>query len=49
MDESKTRCITEQELDFKGFIKCIAFLMPGMFRKQSMKHLKNFKHFAELA
>jgi hypothetical protein len=46
IDEHKTRYITEQEFQFKGFMKCIAFLMPGAFKKESMKHLVNFKKFA---
>lgn len=49
IDERKTRYITEQEFQFKGFMKCIAFLMPGAFKKESMKHLVNFKNFAESA
>ena len=47
IDAHKTRYITEQEFQFKGFMKCIAFLMPGAFKKESMKHLVNFKKFAE--
>lgn len=47
VDDNKTRYITEQEFQFKGFMKCIAFLMPGAFKKQSMKYLTAFKNFAE--
>ena len=43
----KTRYVTDQEFKFKGLMKCIAFLAPGMFKKQSYKHLANFKKFAE--
>lgn len=43
----KTRYVSEQEFQFKGFMKFIAFLMPGMFKKQSVKHLEAFKKFAE--
>ncbi len=47
IDESSTRYITEQKFRFKGFMKCIAFFMPGAFKKQSMKYLTSFKNFAE--
>lgn len=44
----KTKYITEQEFQFKGFMKIIAFLMPGaFFKKQSMKYLRDFKNFVE--
>ena len=39
----------EAEIDYKfhGFmIRVMAFLMPGMFRKQAQNHLDNFKVFA---
>jgi hypothetical protein len=45
--DTKTKYITEQEFHFKGFMKLIAFLMPGAFKKQSLKYLKDFKEFAE--
>ena len=41
------RYTTEQEFQFKGFMKIMAFLMPGAFKKQSMQYLKDFKAFAE--
>lgn len=35
-------------LEFKGFmVKTIAFLFPGMFKKQVQKWLNQFKEFAE--
>lgn len=43
----KTRWVTEQEFRFTGFMKVIGFLMPGAFKKQSMKYLTYFKTFAE--
>jgi carbon monoxide dehydrogenase subunit G len=43
----KTRYVTDQEFKFKGLMKCIAFLAPGMFKKQSHKHLASFKKFVE--
>jgi len=47
ISENKTRYITGQEFQFKGFMKIIAFLMPGAFKKQSMKYLNDFKNFVE--
>ncbi len=47
ISEDKTKYITENEFQFKGFMKIIAFLMPGAFKKQSMKYLEDFKKFAE--
>ncbi len=46
---NRTRYVSEQEFQFKGFMKLIAFLMPGAFKKQSKKYLNDFKHFAENA
>jgi carbon monoxide dehydrogenase subunit G len=47
VSENRTRLINEQEFQLKGVMKFLAFLMPGMFKKQSMKYLTNFKTFAE--
>ncbi len=47
MDDNNTRYITEQEFRFEGFMKFIALIMPGAFKKQSMKYLHSFKIFAE--
>ena len=44
---NRTRYLTEQEFQLKGFMKIIAFLMPNLFKKQSMKYLTAFKNFAE--
>ena len=44
---NRTKYISEQEFQFKGFMKIIGFLMPGSFRKQSMKYLVDFKDFVE--
>lgn len=44
---NKTRYVSEQEFKFTGFMKIIAFLMPGAFKKQSQKYLEDFKRFAE--
>lgn len=47
MDENTTKWVTENEFQCSGFMKIIAFLMPGSFRKETEKHLKRFKEFAE--
>lgn len=47
ISEDKTKYITENEFQFKGFMKIIGFLMPNAFKKQSMKYLNDFKKFAE--
>lgn len=47
VSEDKTKYITEQEFQFKGFMKLIGFLMPGAFKKQSLKYMNDFKKFAE--
>ncbi len=49
VSDNTTKHIGEQEFQFKGFMKIIAFLMPGAFKKQSMKYMLDFKHFAEKA
>lgn len=49
IDDSHTRYRTENEFRFSGFMKLIAFLWPGAFKKQSMKFLTDFKNFAESA
>ena len=47
IDENRTKW--EQTCEFKasGFIKILAFFMPGMFKKQSQKMMIQFKEFAE--
>lgn len=47
VNENQTRYSTEQEFQFKGFMKLLGWLMPGAFKKQSMKYLTDFKRFAE--
>ena len=47
LDKNKTKWVSENEFQFKGFMKIIAFLMPGAFKKQSFKYMKDFKKFAE--
>lgn len=44
----QTKWISETEFQFSGFLmKMISFLMPGTFKKQSLKYLRDFKAFAE--
>lgn len=45
--ENSTKYISECEFQFTGFMKIIAFLFPGSFKKQSLKYMNNFKRFAE--
>ena len=49
IDESRTKW--EQTCEFKasGFVKVLAFFMPGMFKKQSKEMMAKFKAFAEIA
>lgn len=47
VSENKTKHIAESEFQFQGFMKIIAFLMPGQFKKQTGIYLKDFKAFAE--
>lgn len=47
ISENQTRYLTENEFQFKGFMKAIALLMPGAFKKQSNTFLKDFKAFVE--
>lgn len=47
IDVNSTNYRTQQDFQFKGFMKIMAFLMPGAFKKQSMQYLKDFKAFAE--
>lgn len=47
LPDNRTRYISEQEFQFKGFMKLFGLLMPGAFKKQSMKYLTDFKQFAE--
>ena len=45
--ENKTKYISDQEFQFSGMMKLMGALMPGAFKKQSQKYLKQFKEFAE--
>ena len=46
--ENQTRWVAENEFIFAGFMmKVMGWLMPGAFRKQSLKYLEAFKAFVE--
>lgn len=48
IDEHKTEWVSETEFHFSDFMmKAMAFLMPGVFKKQSLKFLQDFKAYAE--
>ena len=47
--EHKTTWILESEFRCRGFMKIMAFLMPGMFKKQTFTFMELFKEFAENA
>ncbi|KAB5485270.1 MULTISPECIES: SRPBCC family protein [Flagellimonas] len=47
-ENGKTRWISESEFQFSGFgMKLMGLLMPGAFKKQSLKYMEDFKNFAE--
>lgn len=43
----KTKWIVENEFRLSGFMRLMGLLMPGAFRKESFKIMKQFKDFAE--
>ena len=48
LSENQTKYISDNSFEMKGLMmRIIAFLMPGMFKKQTMKYLVAFKEFAE--
>ena len=48
MPDGTTKWVSESEFQFRGFgMKLMGFLMPGAFKKQSLKYLNDFKNFAE--
>ena len=42
-----TRWVLDTEITLSGFMKVMATMLPGIFKKESMKHMMNFKEFAE--
>lgn len=49
VDANTTKWISTSDFQIKGhfFMKIMAFLFPGLFKKQSLKFMKAFKDFAE--
>lgn len=48
IDDNSTKWTSKSEFQFSGFgMKLMGFLMPGMFKKQSMIYLNDFKNFVE--
>lgn len=47
VDENTTRWTTISEFRCKGFVAVMCLLMPGAFKKQTLKYMKQFKAFAE--
>ncbi|WP_010228707.1 SRPBCC family protein [Gillisia marina] len=47
VDSNSTKWISDNEFECSGFMKIIAFLMPGSFKNQTYKYMKDFKAFAE--
>lgn len=48
VDANTTRYISNQEFWFDGLgMKVVAFLLPGAFKKQTLKHMHAFKRFVE--
>lgn len=47
ISENKTRYISEQEFQFKGFMKLMGWFMPGSFKKQTARYMDSFKNFVE--
>ena len=47
-EDGKTRWVSEAEFKFSGFMKLMSFFMgKGVFKKQSMSFMEDFKSFAE--
>ncbi len=49
VSDYKTKWVSYNEFQMSGMMKLIAFLMPGAFKKQSLKFMADFKAFAENA
>lgn len=49
IDSNTTKLVAENEFQFKGFMKIVSLLMPGVFKKQTQQYLEQFKTFVEAA
>ena len=47
VDKNTNKWVSENEFRCSGFMKIIAFFMPGSFKKETMKYLEYFKEFSE--
>lgn len=48
ISDLQTKYVSEQEFIFNTFaMKVMGFLMPGAFKKQTLKYMQDFKSFAE--
>ena len=47
MNPNQTKWVFESEFRCTGFLRVVAFLMPGMFCKALLKDMQRFKDFAE--
>lgn len=45
--DGRTRWTAESEFRFAGMMRYFAWLMPGLFRRQTEKFMRQFKEFAE--
>lgn len=46
-ETTKTLWIADYEFKFSGFMRLMGLFMPGVFKKQSLTYMKDFKTFAE--
>lgn len=49
LEKNKTQWKFESDFKCRGLLKLMSLLMPNMFKKASLKDMKNFKKFAENA
>lgn len=47
IDDSRTRLTMDSEFQCQGFMRVLARIFPGAFKKESLKHLRRFKEYAE--
>ncbi len=48
LNGNRTKWVSETEFQFSGFfVRAMAFLRPGMFKKQTLRYMQDFKSFAE--
>lgn len=49
VSENRTRWVLSSEFKCSGIVGLMAFFAPGMFKKQTLKTMQQFKAFAEAA